>query len=107
MFDVWMMMVFGVVGYVFTKLNYPLPPLVLAIVLGDQAEEAFRQAMLSSQGSLSIFWSNWLVGSIMTLGTILLLWPAVTWLMEKRRKMSSRPVPAPAGAAVVDRDADR
>jgi putative tricarboxylic transport membrane protein len=63
--------------------------------------------MLSSQGSLSIFWSNWLVGGIMTLGVILLLWPAVTWLLEKRRQVSSRPVPAPAGAAVVDRETDR
>jgi putative tricarboxylic transport membrane protein len=104
MFDVWMMMVFGVVGYVFNKLGYPLPPLVLAIVLGDKAEESFRQAMLSSQGSLTIFWSNWLVGSIMTLGVILLFWPAVTWLMDKWRKTTSQPVPAPAGAAVVDRE---
>src|SRR5204862_4819705 len=65
MFDVWMMMVFGVMGYAFNKLGYPLPPLVLAIVLGDRAEESFRQAMLGSQGSLAIFWSNWLVGTIM------------------------------------------
>ena len=48
---------------------------MLAIVLGDKAEESFRQAMLGSQGSLTIFWSNWLVGSIMTLGMILLFWP--------------------------------
>ena len=54
-FDVVMMLVFGVVGYVFKKLNYPLAPLVLAIVLGDKAEEAFRQSMLISQGSLGIF----------------------------------------------------
>ena len=104
MFDVWMMLVFGVLGYVFSKLGYPLPPLVLAIVLGDKAEESFRQAMLSSQGNLTIFWSNWLVGSIMTLGVVLLLWPAVTWLMEKVRKTSSQPVPAPAGAAVAERE---
>lgn len=71
MFDVWMMLVFGVVGYLFTKLGYPLPPLVLALVLGDQAESSFRQAMLISQGSLGIFWSNWLVGGIMTLGVLL------------------------------------
>jgi putative tricarboxylic transport membrane protein len=103
-FDVWMMLVFGVAGYIFTKLGYPLPPLVLAIVLGDKAEESFRQAMLSSQGSLTIFWSNWLVGSIMTLGMILLFWPAVTWLQDRLRKANSRPVPAPAGAAVVDRE---
>jgi len=35
MFDVWMMLVFGVAGYAFKKLAYPLAPLVLAIVLGD------------------------------------------------------------------------
>ncbi len=40
---------------------------MLAIVLGDIAENSFRQAMLGSQGSLAIFWSNWLVGTIMTL----------------------------------------
>jgi putative tricarboxylic transport membrane protein len=75
MFDVWVMLAFGVVGYVFQKLEYPVAPLVLAIVLGDKAEESFRQALLGSQGSLSIFWSNWLVGSIMTLGLLLLFWP--------------------------------
>ena len=83
MFDVWMMAVFGVAGYVFSKLGYPLPPLVLAIVLGDKAEEAFRQAMLLSQGSLSIFWSNWLVGGIMTLGLVMLFWPLIGWLKDR------------------------
>jgi putative tricarboxylic transport membrane protein len=83
MFDVWMMLGFGVVGYVFNKLQYPLAPLVLAIVLGDKAEEAFRQALLGSQGSLSIFYSNWLVSSIMTLGLILLFWPMFGWLRER------------------------
>ena len=51
MFDVVMMVVFGVVGYVFKKLKYPLAPLVLALVLGDMAETAFRQSMLLSGGS--------------------------------------------------------
>jgi putative tricarboxylic transport membrane protein len=60
--------------------------------------------MLSSQGSLSIFFSNWLVGTIMTLGLILLLWPLASWLMDKRRNSHSQPVAAPAGAAVVDRE---
>ena len=54
-FDVVMMLVFGVVGYVLKKCNYPLAPMVLAIVLGDKAEEAFRQSLLASQGSLGIF----------------------------------------------------
>ncbi|GAP33703.1 tripartite tricarboxylate transporter permease [Piscinibacter sakaiensis] len=75
MFDVWMMLVFGVLGYLFKKLKYPLAPLVLALVLGDMAEASFRQAMLLSQGSLSIFWSNPLVGSIAGLALVMLLWP--------------------------------
>ncbi len=78
MLDVWLMLVFGVVGYVFKKLSYPLAPMVLALVLGDKAEDAFRQSMLFSQGSLSIFWSNWLVGSIATLAILLLFWPLLS-----------------------------
>ena len=46
----------------------PAGALVLALVLGDLAESSFRQAMLISQGSVAIFWSNPLVGSIMRLG---------------------------------------
>jgi putative tricarboxylic transport membrane protein len=76
-FDVMLMMVFGVLGYVLKKCNYPLAPLVLAIVLGDKAEESFRQSLLASQGSLSIFWSNWLVGTIMALGLIALFWSVI------------------------------
>jgi putative tricarboxylic transport membrane protein len=77
MFDVWLMLVFGVLGYLFKKLKYPLAPLVLALVLGDMAESSFRQAMLLSQGNLSIFWSNPLVGSLTALALIMLLWPVL------------------------------
>jgi putative tricarboxylic transport membrane protein len=74
-FDVYVMLVFGVLGYLFKKLKYPLAPLVLALVLGDMAESSFRQAMLLSQGSLSIFWSNPLVGGLTAVALALLLWP--------------------------------
>jgi len=85
MFDVWMMVVFGIIGYVFTKLGYPLPPLVLALVLGDLAEGSFRQSMLISQGNLTVFFSNWLVGSIMALGLALLFWPLISWVLNLRK----------------------
>ncbi len=77
MFDVWLMMSFGVVGYVFKKLDYPLAPLVLALVLGDMAENAFRQSLLGSSGSLLVFVSNPLVASITALALIMLFWPLV------------------------------
>ena len=83
MFDVYMMLVFGVMGYVFKKLRIPLAPLVLALVLGDKAESNFRQSMLLSQGSLGIFWSNALVGSLTALALLMLVWPL--WGLLKRR----------------------
>ncbi len=91
MFDVGMMLVFGVVGYLFKKLKYPLAPLVLALVLGDMAETAFRQSMLLSGGSTAIFFSNPLVGSIVTLALILLCWPLVGLVLDRMRKASGEP----------------
>jgi putative tricarboxylic transport membrane protein len=78
MLDVWLMIVFGVVGYVMKKLEYPLAPLVLSLVLGDRAENAFRQAVLGSQGNLGVFWSNALVGSITSLALVMLFWPLLS-----------------------------
>ena len=86
MFDVVLMLVFGVMGYLFKKLKYPLAPLVLALVLGDMAEASFRQAMLLSQGSVSIFWSNPLVGSIAGLALLLLVWPIFGAMKQAARK---------------------
>src|SRR3954469_10482602 len=85
MFDVWMIVAFGVVGYVLKKCNYPLAPMVLAIVLGDKAEEAFRQSLLGSQGGLGVFFSNGLVGTIMVLGLIALFWPLISRVLTRAR----------------------
>jgi putative tricarboxylic transport membrane protein len=85
MLDIWFMLLFGVVGYLFKKLDYPLAPLVLALVLGDKAEDSFRQSMLMSQGDLSIMWSKPLVGSITALAMILLFWPLISLVLRKIR----------------------
>ncbi len=86
MLDVYLMVVFGVIGYLFRKLDYPLAPLVLALVLGDRAEASFRQSMLLSQGDLAIFFSNVLVGSLTGLALLLLFWP----LISAGKRMLSR-----------------
>ena len=83
--DVVLMMGFGVLGYLFKKLAYPLAPLVLAIVIGDKAEDAFRQSMLMSRGSLSIFVGNPLVGTLMAMGAALLIVPPLFRLVTKPR----------------------
>ena len=94
MLDIWFMLVFGVLGYVFKKLDYPLAPLVLALVLGDKAEDSFRQAMLVSQGELGIMWSNPLVGSITTLALVMLCWPLISKLLALIRTPKGPELPA-------------
>ena len=82
-------------GYVLKKLDYPLAPLVLALVLGDRTEEAFRQSLLISQGSLGVFFSNWLVSGIMAMGFALLLWPLIGWVLGR---LPGRRIRGPATA---------
>ena len=77
MFDIWLMLLFGVVGYVFKKIGIPLAPFTLALVLGNRAEDSFRLSMIGSGGDMRVFWSNGLVGSITTLALILLFWPLI------------------------------
>jgi TctA family transporter len=77
MFDIWLMLGFGVVGYVFKKINIPLAPFTLALVLGNRAEDAFRLSMIGAEGDMRVFWSNGLVGSITTLALVLLFWPLI------------------------------
>ncbi|MFK8254010.1 tripartite tricarboxylate transporter permease [Ancylobacter terrae] len=90
-FDVVMMLVFGILGYVLKKTNYPLAPLVLAIVLGRSAEEAFRQSLLGSGGSISVFWSNALVSTIMGLGLIAGFWTLISSIIAKFRGGAHQP----------------
>jgi putative tricarboxylic transport membrane protein len=96
-FDVAAMLVFGVIGYVFKKLNYPLAPMVLALVLGALAESSFRQAMLLSDGQLSIFWANPLVGSIMSLAMVMLFWPLIAQVLGRLLGRAGRPAAGAPG----------
>jgi putative tricarboxylic transport membrane protein len=83
--DLWLVLAFGLVGYMFKKLDYPIAPLILAMVIGDKAEDAFRQSLIMSKGSPGIFWSNGLVATLMGLGIILLLWPLLSVLASRTR----------------------
>ena len=85
-FDLWLVLGFGLVGYLFNRLDYPLAPLVLAMVLGHKAENAFHQSMVLSDGSLGIFFSNTLVSAIMALGLALLTLPKLLQLGGRLRR---------------------
>jgi putative tricarboxylic transport membrane protein len=78
MLDIWYMLIFGVIGYVFKKLDYPLAPFVLALVLGDMAENALRQSLIMSQGTLSIFLTRPIAGVITAAAIFFFIMPIIT-----------------------------
>ncbi|NQV45221.1 MAG: tripartite tricarboxylate transporter permease, partial [Rhodospirillales bacterium] len=86
MHDVWLMLIFGVVGYLMRKLDYPMAPAVLAIVLGPLAEPSLRQSLLVSNGEISVFFTRPISGTFMAIAIMLLVMPMVQAI---RRRMKA------------------
>jgi putative tricarboxylic transport membrane protein len=81
-YDVIIMVVFGLVGYLMKKFNYEAAPLVLALVLGPMMERAFQRSLLLSEGGFEIFFTRPISASFLILALLILLSPL---LLRKRR----------------------
>ncbi len=84
MFDVWLMLLLGLGGYLMRKLNYPVAPAVLAIVLGPLAERSLRQSLISSRGDVLTFFERPISLACMLLALALVIYPV--WLGVRRRR---------------------
>jgi putative tricarboxylic transport membrane protein len=88
MFDVYLMFLFGAVGYFLRKLDYPMAPMVLALVLGGLTERTFRQSMIISHGSLEIlfdFVGHPIAATLMCLSLLFFAAPIIALLLKKKR----------------------
>jgi putative tricarboxylic transport membrane protein len=83
MHDVWLMLIFGVGAYMLRKLDYPLAPAVLAIVLGPIAEPKLRQSLLISGGDMTVFFTRPIAGPITVIAIILILLPLFQFALRK------------------------
>ncbi|HET7408635.1 MAG TPA: tripartite tricarboxylate transporter permease [Paracoccaceae bacterium] len=91
MHDVWLMLIFGIFGYLLRKLNYPVAPAVLAIVLGPLAETSLRQSLIGSQGDASIFFTRPISLVCIILAVGLFVFPIVA---NMRRRKNQPPATA-------------
>jgi putative tricarboxylic transport membrane protein len=82
LFDIWMMLGLGVLGYLMKKLDYPVVPLILALVLGKLAENSLRQALTLSGGSVSIFFTRPIAATFIALAILAYLFPVLQWLIR-------------------------
>lgn len=86
-FDVYLMIVFGVVGYLMKKFDYEGAPLVLAFVLGPLLENNLRKSLIMSQGDFSSFFLRPLSAASLILALFLLVSPFIPWMGKKRREI--------------------
>ena len=82
--DVWLMFLFGVMGYLLRKLDYPVAPAVLAIVLGPLAERSLRQSLISSQGDPTIFFTRPISLACILIAVALILVPVYQKIKKRR-----------------------
>lgn len=86
-FDIVVMLIFGLVGYLMRKLNYEGAPLLLAFVLGPMMEQALRQSLLISQGSFTIFFIRPISAASMSLALALIASYFLPFLRKKRLRI--------------------
>ena len=86
MHDVWLILIFGVVGYVLRKLDYPMAPLVLAIVLGPLAERSFRQTLIAEQGDWTVWATRPISAACMLIALALFLYPLILGMRRRRAR---------------------
>ena len=85
MFDNWLMLILGVAGYLMRKLNYPVAPAVLAIVLGPLAERSMRQSLISSQGDITTFVTRPISLTCVLLALLLISYPMIQKYVRRRK----------------------
>jgi putative tricarboxylic transport membrane protein len=91
LFDIWMMLGLGLLGYLMKKLDYPIVPLILALVLGKLSENSLRQALTLSGGSVSILFTRPISLAFMSLAILAYLFPFAQWIFGYLRKSKAAP----------------
>jgi putative tricarboxylic transport membrane protein len=84
MADVLVMVVFGLLGYLFKKFNYEAAPLVLALVLGPIMETSLRRSLLLSSGNPMIFLTRPISGVLLMISLFLLTYPLILGVRKPR-----------------------
>jgi putative tricarboxylic transport membrane protein len=88
--DLWLMIGFGVLGYLFERFRFPIAPLVLGVILGPLAEESFMNSMISFSNDWTVFFTRPIAGVIMALAAVTLSLPLIGALRERRAASAAR-----------------
>ncbi|MDQ0158207.1 tripartite tricarboxylate transporter permease [Alkalibacillus salilacus] len=85
-FDLYLLLGFGVLGFLMRMFAFPAPPFILAFILGGMMEQSFRQAMTSSQGNLSVFFTNNISLALIILSVLSFAFPIIQSMRQKKKQ---------------------
>jgi putative tricarboxylic transport membrane protein len=82
--DVWLTMLFGVLGFFMRRYDLPIPPLVMGIILGPMAEQYFLTSMVSHGNDLTVFVTRPVSAIVLLMAAAMVIWPFVKTLRARR-----------------------
>jgi putative tricarboxylic transport membrane protein len=88
--DLWLMIGFGVIGYLFERFRFPIAPLVLGVILGPLTEAAFMNSMISFGNDWTVFFTRPISGAVMVFTAIMLLLPFFQQWRAKKANAAKR-----------------
>lgn len=88
--DLWMIVTFGIIGYLFEKFKFPIAPMVLGSILGSVAETSFMTSMISYQNDWTIFFTRPISGTVMLLSVVSLTYPLIRHIRHRHKLKQAR-----------------
>jgi len=91
--DLWLLAGFGILGYLFERLRFPITPLVLGVILGPLAETSFVTTMVSFNNDWTVFFTRPVSGVLMVMACFALVFPLLRHVLEQRKLRRERTAP--------------
>jgi putative tricarboxylic transport membrane protein len=84
-FDIWIIIVFGIIGYLFNKFKIPFSALILAVVLGSLLEKSYQQSMVLSDNSFSIFFTHPISLVLLIVSLLFVVYPIISAAFRRQK----------------------
>src|SRR5262249_3925269 len=92
--DVWIIVFFGSLAYLFHKFDFPVSPMVLGAILGPIAEDSFMRSMITFHNDITVFFTSPISGTLMVLSIVSLIYPFLKgsiskWMSRRAERRST------------------
>jgi len=87
--EIFIMLIFGILGYILRKVNFDTGPLLLAFILGPIIERSLRQALIISGGDFSVFVRKPLSAALLGVAVLLLVWQIILTKRGRKRQITA------------------